>query len=136
MNRFKRNLSVRIYPGKKYPFQVIREITIEKTGIIGFDVVTEYIVLDKSGNLTIKAGYAWDGATSTITNIEFLLGSLVHDAFYQLMRNGRILRHLRRKVDRLLVTIIRVNGMWRIKAAVVYGLVRMLSSKYTYPGSV
>lgn len=63
-----------------------------------------YLSLTPAGRLTVKSGYAWDGPSGpTIDTLNFMRGSLVHDALYQLMRE----RHLdhdkyREPADRLL----------------------------------
>lgn len=47
----------------------------------------EYFTLTKSGKLTIKAGYAWDGASGpTLDTKDSMEPSLVHDVFCQAMR--------------------------------------------------
>lgn len=81
-----------------------------------------YISLDVTGELTIKAGYAWDGPSGpTLDTLTFMRGSLVHDALYQLMRE-RYLDHLthREKADRILRDICRKDGMWWLRALWVY----------------
>lgn len=53
------------------------------------NIKTEYIDLDTNGNLTIKQGYAWDGASGpTFDTKSSMRASLVHDALYQLIRCG------------------------------------------------
>lgn len=50
---------------------------------------TDWIALDKTGQLTIQKGYAWDGVHDLIWRTRNTMrGSLVHDALYQLMREG------------------------------------------------
>jgi len=86
------------------------------------NVVTQFIELTPDGVLTIRKGYAWDGPSGpTFDTLNFMRGSLVHDALYQLMRE----RHLdedtyRNKADRLLQKICREDGMSMIRAWWVY----------------
>jgi len=50
---------------------------------------TRYIGLHPDGNLTVRSGYAWDGASGpTIDTKNCLRGSLAHDVKYQLIRSG------------------------------------------------
>jgi hypothetical protein len=49
---------------------------------------TRLIALSADGGLLIRAGYAWDGATGMPDSPDIIRGSLVHDACYQLMREG------------------------------------------------
>ena len=52
-------------------------------------VANDYIALDPQGVLRIAKGYAWDGPSGpTLDTRNFMRGSLVHDALYQLMREG------------------------------------------------
>ncbi len=45
-----------------YKYQLAEDYVIE-TGILGYNIDTEYIKLTPSGTLTIKEGYAWDGCS-------------------------------------------------------------------------
>ena len=55
------------------------------------DITTPYITLNAQGMLTLKDGYAWDGPSGpTIDTLTFMRGSLIHDALYQLMREGKL----------------------------------------------
>ena len=52
---------------------------------------TPFLALSIDGWLTIKKGYAWDGPSGpTIDTKNFMRGSLVHDALFQLMRSRRL----------------------------------------------
>lgn len=89
------------------------------------DIVTEYIVLEVSGRLTIKNGYAWDGPSGpTIDSKNFMRGSLVHDALYQLIREGWLLSAHRAEADWELWRICKADGMSSIRAQWVYQAVR------------
>jgi len=70
-------------------------------------LVTEFIILELSGLLIIKSGYAWDGPSGpTIDTPYFIVGSVAHDALYQLMRMD-LLDHKRwREADYILRRII------------------------------
>ena len=59
------------------------------TGILHHKIRTDYLTLTPSGWLTIRKGYAWDGATGFPSTPNSLMrASLVHDALYQMIRNG------------------------------------------------
>ena len=76
------------------------------------------------GLLTLKRGYAWDGATRAPDTKSILRGSLVHDGLYQLISTGLIDRSHKDAADRLLQKICRDDGMSRPAAWVVYQAVR------------
>jgi len=88
----------------------------------------------RDGILTIRKGYAWDGASGpTWDDKTNMLASLVHDAIYQLMREGLLksdkLHDYRRYADAVLVAICRANGMSRIRAWLWYQCIRIGGKK-------
>lgn len=84
------------------------------------------------GVLTVKRGYAWDGPSGpTIDTENFMRGSLVHDALYQLMREGRMPQTLRKHADKLLYSLCRADGMSYFRAKFVYTAVRLFGAKNT-----
>lgn len=55
------------------------------------DVETEYISYRRSGLFIIRKGYCWDGASGpTWDTSNVLRAALVHDALYQLIREGHL----------------------------------------------
>ena len=81
-----------------------------------------YIELSQAGVLKIKKEYAWDGPSGpTIDTLDFMRGSLVHDALYQLMRENLLDKDEDRDAaDRLLQQMCRDDGMWVLRAWWVY----------------
>jgi len=133
---------VRYCKGYKYQLQQTFWIDIPITSITA--VVPGCITLVPSGRLTIYSGYAWDGPSGpTIDTSDFMRGSLVHDALYQLMREGLLNISHRDVVDRLLVALCRENGMSETRAAWVYYGVKEFAQfaaerrdrRYYYAGS-
>jgi hypothetical protein len=91
------------------------------------DINTEYLGLNDNGVLIIRKGYAWDGPSGpTIDTKNFMRGSLVHDALYQLIRMGFLEEDPHRKLaDQILYDICREDGMSWIRAKWVYRGVRV-----------
>ena len=89
-------------------------------------VLTPFIRLDIDGRLSILAGYAWDGPSGpAIDTMNFMRGSLVHDALYQLMRDDHVDRDKWRVIaDEELRRICIEDGMSRLRAWWVYQGVR------------
>ena len=59
------------------------------------DIITKFLVLRKSPNkkvyLWIKPGYAWDGPSGpALDTPTAMTASLIHDALYQLIRQGAL----------------------------------------------
>jgi len=76
-------------------------------------IETTFIILDVTGRLTVKAGYAWDGPSGpTIDTKSSMRGSLAHDALYQLLRMGLLDAALRKRIDDLFGDICAEDGMW------------------------
>jgi hypothetical protein len=91
------------------------------------DIDTTYITLDVEGNLGVKRGYAWDGPSGpAIDTKNFMRGSLVHDALYQLMRDGYLDESTYRPAaDTVLRALCREDGMSAVRAWWVYHGVRL-----------
>lgn len=99
-----------------YKYQLVEDYQIE-TDISGLSIGTPFISLTRSGLLTIKAGYAWDGASGpTFDSKSSMRGSLVHDALYQLMSIYPDLRQFRLYADELLFIIGKQDGMSSTRA--------------------
>jgi hypothetical protein len=86
------------------------------------------------GTLTIAKGYAWDGPSGpTVDTKNWMRASLVHDALYQLMREGFIDLTLRAKTDDLMYAHLREDGMSRPRARTAYYGVRIFGEKHARP---
>jgi uncharacterized protein DUF1353 len=109
-----------------YKYQLAADYRTEIEIRVAQPIVTEYILLDRDGWLMIRKGYAWDGPSGpTIDTKNFMRGSLVHDALYQLMRLD-LLDHdtYRDDADRILRRICLEDGMSPLRAHWVYVGVR------------
>lgn len=94
-----------------------------------------YLSLSMDGLLTVSRYYAWDGPSGpTLDTRDFMRGSLVHDALYQLMRL-RVLdyRVHRKRADQLLREICLEDGMCRLRAWYVYHALRIFASGSARP---
>jgi hypothetical protein len=103
------------------------------------DVQTLYhwLVLTKEGTLFIKKGYCWDGPSGpAIDTDNFMLGSLIHDALYQLIREKKLPKSMRDFADRLLYKLCRDDGMSKIRAWWVYWGVRVGGRKSAKPRTI
>jgi len=97
---------------KGYKYQLASDYALAVPITPNSDINTRYIDLTKEGWLVISQGYAWDGASGpTIDTPSCIRGSLVHDALYQLMRQGLLDRGWRIRADEVLYTLCREDGM-------------------------
>jgi hypothetical protein len=120
---------------KRYKYQLTApyDLTI---GITGYTVDTPYVKLGENGELELSRGYAWDGPSGpTIDTLNFMRGSLVHDALYQLMRLEKIPLRYRKYADLLLKKICLEDGMSPFRANYVYRSVRLFGGASARPGS-
>ena len=81
----------------------------------------------KTKELWVFKGYWWDGASFiAIDTPDFMASSLIHDAGYQLMREGRLSRKYRKYLDKLLVLMCKEDGMPGWRRFYVYHVIRAL----------
>ena len=108
-----------------YKYQLVEEYQVKVSVLPKNDIKTDFIELSTEGMLIIKNGYAWDGPSGpTIDTPNFMRGSLVHDALYQLLRNELIDEKWRDEADEELRRICCEDGMPKICARWVYIAVR------------
>tara|TARA_B110000503_G_scaffold105018_1_gene156726 strand:+ start:505 stop:945 length:441 start_codon:yes stop_codon:yes gene_type:complete len=114
---------------KGYKYQLVETYTfkIPITPKEGVSSPSGFIALTANGLLTIKKGYAWDGPSGpAIDTLNFMRGSLVHDALYQLMREKLLDQNTTRKpADQLLQKMCKVGGMSAIRAWWIYNILRI-----------
>lgn len=120
----------------KYKYQLVNDYSVRIDVSKPEDIVTPYISLDTYGDLTIRKGYCWDGPSGpTLDTLNFMRGSLVHDALYQLLRMGKLGTEQRLEADRELRDICLEDGMSRFRAWYVYKSVRMFGASAAKPGT-
>ena len=120
---------------KRYKYQLI-EPYILKTGIRGYTAETLYLKIGDNGVFEIKKGYAWDGPSGpTFDTINFMRGSLVHDALYQLIRLEKLPYSYKKYADLLLLKICLEDGMSNFRANYVYQSVKVFGGRAAKPGS-
>lgn len=105
-----------------YKYQLKADYVIQGPIVPPRAIDAEYLALTLGGVLTVKKGYAWDGPSGpTVDTRNFMRGSLVHDACYQLIREGYISAVKYRDVaDRWLQAICIEDGMSVLRAWWVY----------------
>ena len=114
---------------KGYKYQLVEAYTV-KIPIRPKESVaspSEFIALTANGLLTINKGYAWDGPSGpAIDTRNFMRGSLVHDALYQLIREKLLDQHTTLEpADRLLQKMCKADGMSSLRAWWIYKVLRI-----------
>ncbi len=122
---------------KGYKYQLVEEYSTVITIKPDNDIESDYIDLTAEGNIIIKKGYAWDGPSGpTFDTLNFMRGSLIHDALYQLMRAENLDKNICRKpVDRLLQQMCKEDGMSSIRAWWVYQGIRFFGDTAADPAN-
>lgn len=116
----------------RYKYQLVDDYVVP-TPFAGRPATTEYIDLLDDGRLLVKKGYAWDGPSGpTFDTLDFMRGSLVHDALYQLMRLGALddSEENRLVADRMLRDICVADGMSRLRASWVFLAVHVFGASH------
>lgn len=106
-----------------------------ETGIEPPEPVDEALFsLSMSGLLTIEKGYSWDGPSGRLTlkTTSFMIGSLVHDCLYQMMREGKLPRENRKAADVLMKKINRASGMVFPRVYWTYWAVRVFGAPFVW----
>ena len=120
-----------------YKYQLMEKYVCETEWVLPNAAETDgkWVIMSKTGRLTIKKGYAWDGPSGpTIDTPNFMRGSLVHDACYQLMREKKLKQNKRKPADVLLWLICQEDGMSKVRADYVYHAVRTFGGGSAKPG--
>ncbi len=129
---------------RHYKYQLIDEnflLMIEITPSADIQI-ENFIELTTEGKLTIMKGYAWDGPSGpTFDTKNFMRGSLVHDALYQLIRENKFdeeeKEKRRRYADDLLREMCKTDSMssfraWYVHKAVCWFGKRAIKQKEKY----
>jgi hypothetical protein len=101
-----------------YKYQLTEAYSVKVSVIPQEPIKTGFVALGTDGTLAIRRGYAWDGPSGpTIDTKNFMRGSLVHDALYQLMRDAGLSKdQWRDEADLELKRICLEDGMTRLRA--------------------
>lgn len=119
----------------KYKYQLMENYYYKTDITLDDDTgVPDFVTLRKGGQLEIYKGYAWDGPSGpTIDTKDFMRGSLVHDALYQLISEEKLERRYKEYADRLLHDICIQDGMSKFRAWYVYWAVKLFGKARKNP---
>lgn len=107
--------------GYKYQLREDYHIATAIRPAVAYDKVGNYMRLDLEGNLTVLKGYAWDGPSGGVPDTaRSMRASLVHDAFYQLLREKVLDPSAKDATDRLFKQMCIEDGMFGPFAHILY----------------
>jgi hypothetical protein len=115
---------------KNYKYELMEnfvfKININQSDLKEADLNQFPYVYIKNNLLKIMRGYCWDGPSGiSFDTKNFMRGSLIHDALYQLMRQGILPESYRKYADELLYKICVEDGMSKPRAWYVLKAVRL-----------
>ncbi|HEY5655314.1 MAG TPA: hypothetical protein VIS04_05715 [Woeseiaceae bacterium] len=117
-----------------YKYQLVSAYEVQIGAAPAQNIISDYIDLSTDGVLTMKKGYAWDGPSGpTIDSRNFMRGSLVHDALYQLIRHEYLTLDWKELADRELQRLCREDGMSALRAWWVYRGVKWFGKPAVMP---
>lgn len=109
------------------------QLSFNAIGLAQEEVGNDFVSITKDGLLKIKRRYAWDGASGpTIDTKNTMMASLIHDAGYQLMREGLISRANKDLFDKELRLVMLLKGAMPLRADYYYLAVK----RYGYPATI
>ena len=122
---------------KGYKYQLAEDFSMMTPICPQENIITRFICLSSEGYLTISCGYAWDGCSGpTIDTDNSMTGGLVHDALYQLCRQGHLPKSARPNIDLLFQDLLVKSGMFKWRAWVWYKAVSKFASYAADPKNV
>jgi len=132
------NFHYKIFEHDKYNYIVTKDYSL-MTNVIDQTVEHAYFELRSDGYLTIKKGYAWDGATHAIDTKDILRGSLVHDALYQMLQEKLIPKDEKqfnryfKLANKELLAICKEDGMSWFRRTYIYYAVQWFGRSHARP---
>ena len=126
----------KIFYRSGYKYQLDRDYHIQTRIRPPTEIDTQFILLKSDGSLTVKDGYAWDGTSGLIIDTdENLRASLVHDAFYKLMRKRKLKPRKKYKdeADKLFRTMCKDDSVFQPIAQIYYEVLKKFGSPSTEP---
>lgn len=118
-----------------YKYQLFEDFRFKIKIPISKPLESDWLKSDLLGNILVKKGYCWDGATCAIDTDNFMRGALVHDVLYQLIREGVILNKYREHADDILIRILEIDGMSFIRRFYVKQSLNMFGAIAASPSS-
>lgn len=119
-----------------YKYQTMRDYSVSIPLFPQLSITSSdgWIRLTPGGLLQIRKGYCWDGPSGpAIDTKNFMRGSLLHDALYQLMRENKLPQDCRKIADEVLKLACLEDGMSGIRANWVYWAVQTFARRASTP---
>lgn len=124
-----------------YKYQLAAQFKLDISAYLmppgGASITTEFIDLSGNGMLKVRSGYAWDGVSGpAIDTPDTMLPGLVHDALYQLLRQGYLPESMREQCDDVFKELCILTGMPAFRANYFHMAVRKWAVSAASPENV
>jgi hypothetical protein len=103
----------------RYKYQVLKDVKYDTKWALSEHITSDagLVHLSPGGMLWVRRNYCWDGPSGpTLDTSSAMRASLIHDALYQLMREGKLGGSWREPADAILRRVAVEDGMWRWRA--------------------
>ena len=119
-----------------YKYQLAADYSVKLANVRPIEPVNhEYFTLTLDGWLTVKEGYAWDGASGpTHDSKSSMRPSLVHDVLWQMLRVGLLDEAQRHETNLEFHRLCIEDGMWPWRADVWLWAIEKFGKFYTGSG--
>lgn len=120
---------------KQWKYQTIATWE-HQTEITGYRASTRFIDLYEDGRIIIYEWYGWDGPSGpTIDTADFMRGSLLHDALYQLIRLKLLPLSCKNQADEELRKLCLEDNMSPLRVSYVLWALNKFGGPSCIPGS-
>lgn len=120
-----------IYYAAGYRYQLCRSAQTESGIVLGDPIIQEFYTISTSGTITVKRGFAWDGASGpAIDGPGTIYASMFHDILYKAMRDGLMDNKWRKAADKLYKRLCIHGGVGRLRAEAHYWALRFAGGEY------
>jgi len=120
---------------RRYKYKLIKDEVFVLGDNIGHKFENEFFKIFYD-SIIVKSGYAWDGASGfTIDTKNSMRASLIHDVFYQCLREEILPLSLKEYADSLFKKILIQDGMNKIRANIWYIAVKRFGENSVKPSN-
>lgn len=125
-----------LYFKRGYKYQTTRDYHIKLDVVPFAPIGLPFVSMDMDGATVIYGGYSWNGPSGpTWDTLDSMIGSLVHDLVYQLIRLGLIDPKYKEYADRLFHDLCTEDGMMPLRADIWQWAVLTFGRSATRPSA-
>lgn len=121
---------------KQYKYELSEDLEIQ-TNLFRYNINHKFFKLTPSGLLIIFIGYKWDGVSGPMIDTDdSMIGGCVHDALYQMIRLGLILRSEKMVCDYIMRELFNSCKMNSFRSGYAYYGVKLFGNSSCVVGDI